>query len=85
VSGRNTSGSCSSAGRWSHGAGDGRELRIKSISDEKLVADMLVGDLQRVLECPKLGFAVEQGVPGDVYDAYERLVHDGFDSRLIAP
>jgi hypothetical protein len=41
--------------------------------------------LQRVLECPKLGGAVEQGVPGDVYDAYERLVHDGFDSRLIAP
>ena len=56
---------------------------IKSIGDEKLVVDMLVGDLQRVIEYPKLGFAVEQDVPGDVYDAYERLLRDGFDSRLI--
>lgn len=56
---------------------------IKSIGDEKLVVDMLVGDLQRVIEYPKLGFAVEQDVPGDVYDAYERLLGAGFDSRLI--
>ncbi|MGY6026890.1 YdcF family protein [Streptomyces spinosirectus] len=56
---------------------------IKSIGDEKLVVDMLVGDLQRVIEYPKLGFAVEQDVPGDVYDAYVRLRGAGFDSRLI--
>lgn len=56
---------------------------IKSIGDEKLVVDMLVGDLQRVIEYPKFGFAVEQDVPGDVYDAYERLLGAGFDSRLI--
>ena len=57
---------------------------IKSIGDEKLVANMLVGDLQRVIEYPKLGFAIEQDVPGDVYDAYERLLRAGFDSRLIS-
>ncbi|MCF3132523.1 YdcF family protein [Streptomyces olivochromogenes] len=57
---------------------------IKSIGDERLVVDMLVGDLQRVIEYPKLGFAVEQDVPGDVRDAYGRLVHAGFDSRLVA-
>jgi uncharacterized SAM-binding protein YcdF (DUF218 family) len=56
---------------------------IKSIGDEKLVVDMLVGDLQRVIEYPKLGFAVEQEVPRDVHDAYERLLRAGFDSRLI--
>ncbi|WP_369186206.1 YdcF family protein [Streptomyces sp. R08] len=56
---------------------------IKSIGDEKLVVDMLLGDLQRVIEYPKLGFAVEQDVPGDVHDAYERLLRAGFDSRLI--
>ncbi|MFE6408641.1 YdcF family protein [Streptomyces sp. NPDC057837] len=56
---------------------------IKSIGDEKLVIDMLVGDLQRVIEYPRLGFAVEQDVPGEVYDAYERLLRAGFDSRLI--
>ncbi|MFE0101306.1 YdcF family protein [Streptomyces sp. NPDC059009] len=58
---------------------------IKSIGDEKLVVDMLVGDLQRVIEYPKLGFAVEQDVPEDVHAAYERLLHSGFDSRLISP
>ncbi|WP_405596273.1 YdcF family protein [Streptomyces sp. NBC_01410] len=56
---------------------------IKSIGDEKLVVDMLVGDLQRVIEYPKLGFAVGQEVPRDVCDAYERLLGYGFDSRLI--
>ncbi|MFF5537389.1 YdcF family protein [Streptomyces cinerochromogenes] len=60
------------------------EEYIKSIGDEKLVVDMLVGDLQRVIEYPKLGFAVEQDVPGDVCDAYERLLRAGFDSRLIS-
>ncbi|WP_394425788.1 YdcF family protein [Streptomyces sp. SGAir0957] len=56
---------------------------LKSIGDEKLVVDMLVGDLQRVIEYPKLGFAIEQEVPEDVHAAYESLVHDGFTSRLI--
>ncbi|GHC72100.1 hypothetical protein GCM10010349_48820 [Streptomyces flavofungini] len=57
---------------------------IKSIGDEKLVVDMLVGDLQRVMEYPRLGFAVEQDVPQDVHAAYERLLRAGFDSRLIS-
>ncbi|NEB92288.1 ElyC/SanA/YdcF family protein [Streptomyces bauhiniae] len=58
---------------------------LKSIGDEKLVLDMVVGDLQRVIEYPKLGFAIEQEVPEDVRDAYESLVRDGFTTRLIAP
>lgn len=57
---------------------------LKSIGDEKLVVDMLVGDLQRVIEYPGLGFAVEQKVPRDVREAYASLVRDGFTSRLIA-
>ncbi|MET9185028.1 YdcF family protein [Streptomyces tendae] len=56
---------------------------LKSIGDEKLVLDMLVGDLQRVIEYPKLGFAIEQQVPEDVHAAYESLIRDGFTSRLI--
>lgn len=58
---------------------------LKSIGDEKLVLDMLVGDLQRVIEYPKLGFAIEQDVPEDVHAAYESLLADGFDSRLLGP
>ncbi|MFF5485746.1 YdcF family protein [Streptomyces virginiae] len=58
---------------------------LKSIGDEKLVLDMLVGDLQRVIEYPKRGFAIAQDVPDDVYDAYESLLRDGFTSRVIRP
>nr|WP_308282651.1 YdcF family protein [Pseudonocardia nigra] len=56
---------------------------VKSIGDEKLVIDMLVGDLQRVIEYPKQGFAVEQDVPIGVEQAYTRLVGRGFISRLL--
>lgn len=56
---------------------------VASIGDEKLVVDMLVGDLQRVMEYPKLGFAIEQNVPTEVLAAYERLLTAGFDSRLL--
>lgn len=56
---------------------------VASIGDIKLVIDMLVGDLQRVIEYPKLGFAIEQDVPDNVYKAYNRLLHTGYDSRLL--
>lgn len=56
---------------------------VRSIGDEKFVIDMLVGDLQRIIEYPKLGFATEQHVPQDVLTAYDRLVQAGFDSRLL--
>ncbi|MET9225340.1 YdcF family protein [Lentzea sp. NPDC003310] len=56
---------------------------LRQIGDEKLVIDMLVGDLQRVVEYPNLGFAVTQDVPAGVHAAYERLVGAGFDSRML--
>ncbi|MEU6878474.1 YdcF family protein [Streptomyces sp. NPDC046712] len=56
---------------------------LKSIGDEKLVIDMLVGDLQRIIEYPKQGFAIEQDVPENVRAAYEELIRAGFTSRLI--
>ncbi|MFI6708395.1 ElyC/SanA/YdcF family protein [Nonomuraea sp. NPDC050478] len=58
---------------------------VGSIGDPKLVIDMLVGDLQRVIEYPKLGYAIEQPVPGEVHDAYQALLRAGFDSRLLRP
>nr|WP_237555010.1 YdcF family protein [Streptomyces sp. SID4948] len=57
---------------------------LKGMGDERKVVEMLVGDLQRVIEYPKLGFAVEQEIPGDVHDAYQALVRDGFTSRLLS-
>lgn len=57
---------------------------VKVMGDEEAVIDMMVGDLQRVIEYPALGFAVPQKVPEDVHAAYESLVRDGFTSCLIA-
>lgn len=56
---------------------------VKSIGDEKLVIDMLVGDLQRVIEYPACGFAIAQDVPGQVTAVYRRLIAAGYDSRLM--
>jgi hypothetical protein len=56
---------------------------VQSIGDEKLVIDMLVGDLQRVIEYPKQGFAIEQDVPADVFAAYEHLLARSFDGHLL--
>lgn len=61
------------------------ETYIDSIGDARLVLDMLVGDLQRVIEYPKQGFAIEQDVPEAVRDAYRRLVDAGYISRLMKP
>jgi uncharacterized SAM-binding protein YcdF (DUF218 family) len=56
---------------------------LKSIGDDKLVIDMLVGDLQRVIEYPARGFAIAQEIPAEVTDAHQRLIAAGYDSRLM--
>lgn len=56
---------------------------VKSIGDEKLVIDEVVGDLQRVIEYPNMGFAIEQDVPTAVRAAYDRLLAASFDSRIL--
>ncbi|WP_381796234.1 YdcF family protein [Streptomyces niveus] len=55
-----------------------------SIEDARLVIDMLVGALQRLLIYPDQGFMISQPVPDDVLEAYERLCREGFTSRLLA-
>lgn len=56
---------------------------VDSIQDARLVIDMLVGALQRLLIYPEQGFMIEQPVPEDVLEAYERLCREGFTSRLL--
>jgi uncharacterized SAM-binding protein YcdF (DUF218 family) len=57
---------------------------VDSIQDPRLVIDMLVGALQRLLIYPQQGFMISQPVPDDVLEAYERLCREGFSSRLLA-
>ncbi len=60
------------------------EEYVASIGDVRLVIDMLVGALQRLLIYPREGFMISLPVPDDVASAYERLIRDGFTSRLVA-
>lgn len=40
--------------------------------------NVMVGDLQRIKEYPRLGFQIEQEVPDDVLDAWQELVDMGY-------
>jgi hypothetical protein len=57
---------------------------VRGFGDAHLVIDDLVGDLQRVIEYPRLGFAVAQDVPEDVRAAYRHLVDSGFTGRVLS-
>ena len=58
------------------------EYPNNDISVEKLI-NMMVGDLQRIKLYPEKGFQVYQEIPGDVWEAFERLVTLGFDKQLM--
>jgi uncharacterized SAM-binding protein YcdF (DUF218 family) len=47
------------------------------------IINIMVGDTQRVIEYPKLGFQIAQDVPGDVREAMDYLVAQGYDKSLI--
>lgn len=48
-----------------------------------VIIHIMVGDLQRIAEYPKLGYQIEQHIPADVWAAYEELVRRGFVQHLI--
>jgi uncharacterized SAM-binding protein YcdF (DUF218 family) len=54
----------------------------KTIGEPPVALDMILGDMQRVMEYPKKGFAIEQDVPDEVEAAFQRLVVAGYTSRL---
>ncbi|MFF7155848.1 ElyC/SanA/YdcF family protein [Streptomyces sp. NPDC008139] len=56
---------------------------VRTHDDEKQLIDMLMGDMERVMEYPKRGFAIEQHVPERVRDAFERLRTGGYDTWLL--
>lgn len=47
------------------------------------VINIMTGDLQRIKLYPAKGFQIHQDIPGEVWDAYERLVVLGFDKHLV--
>ena len=58
------------------------EYLSESDSGRQFVCE-LVGNVERVLEYPKLGFQVEVDVPKDVREAYEELIRRGLVDDMI--
>jgi len=48
-----------------------------------LVLNIMVGDLQRIKEYPKLGYQITQDIPDYVWAAYQQLVAHGYTKHLI--
>jgi len=47
------------------------------------VINIMVGDLQRIKEYPRLGFQIEQEIPDAIWQAYGQLVAKGYDKALM--
>lgn len=58
------------------------DYKSSKVSREKMI-NIMVGDLQRVIEYPSLGYQIKQEVPTKVLQAYEDLVKAGYISHLI--
>lgn len=50
---------------------------------KEFVLHIMVGDLQRIREYPKLGFQIEQEIPHNVWSAYQQLVKLGYTQHLV--
>ena len=46
--------------------------------------NLMVGDLQRIKEYPKLGFQIEQDIPDTVWQAWEELIRLGYTKYLLS-
>ncbi|BDS08571.1 hypothetical protein NT6N_36110 [Oceaniferula spumae] len=47
------------------------------------VINIMVGDFQRIMKYPKLGFMIKQEVPDEVLEAWQTLVDAGFTRHLL--
>lgn len=61
---------------------DYKELPLQWLS-EAAVIEIMVGDFDRILKYPALGYQTEQPVPGDVKSAFDGLVAMGFTKHLV--
>ena len=52
-------------------------MNTSNVSKDVFI-NVMVGDLERIKEYPKLGFQIKQEIPNDVWQAWEELVKLGF-------
>jgi uncharacterized SAM-binding protein YcdF (DUF218 family) len=55
-----------------------------SVSERTHTINIMVGDLQRIIEYPKLGYQSEQAVPDEVRAAMQQLIEAGYTQHLLA-
>lgn len=56
------------------------------ISEEQpfeIVVSIMVGDLQRIIKYPSIGYSIPQKVPQNVQEAYEYLIQQGYTKHLL--
>lgn len=58
------------------------EYANRSLSEADVVS-IMVGDLQRIKLYPARGFQIQQEIPDDVWEAFERLLRAGYDKYVI--
>ena len=58
------------------------EYPTAEIPLEKVI-NIMVGDLQRIKYYPEKGFQVYQEIPGEIWNAYEKLIALGYDKHLM--
>lgn len=59
------------------------EQHISKAISKDMFINVMVGDFQRILEFPSRGFQIEQLVPSETLEAYERLLSHGYTKHLI--
>lgn len=58
------------------------EYAVDQIAKERFI-NVMVGDLQRIKEYPKLGYQIEQDIPEDVWKAWEGLIALGYTKYFL--
>ena len=53
------------------------------LKPREAVINSIVGDFQRIKVYAEKGYSLPQDIPSDVWDAYEKLVADGYNKNLI--
>lgn len=57
------------------------EYCLNAAHAEKTVT-IMVGDMQRIMSYPALGWQTAQDIPDEVYEAYQRLIEAGYTQRI---
>ena len=59
------------------------EKYCNEVVPKEMLIHIMVGDLQRIMKYPELGYSAEQEIPDEVREAFEILIEAGYTGHLI--